>query len=221
MGQKIHPIRLRLGITRFFRTHWYVKSPFYRTFVQEDHFIRKLLEALPARYIISKVELERRGTNLRVNIFTSQVEYFLVIENGKSLRERLKKTVTQVTQRRKYGYRSLQEETQIQIFIHQVSYPDEDATCLACFIVIALEQRVPFRRALGNVEERVKSLKRVQGFRLQVSGRLNGSEIARIEWIRRGQVSLHKLSSNLDYSYKVARTTYGSIGVKVWLRVVL
>lgn len=220
MGQKVHPIRLRLGITRFFRTHWYVKSPFYRTFVQEDYFIRKLLEVLPARYIISKVELERRGANLRVNIFTSQVEYFLVVENGKSLRERLKKAVTRVTKRRKYGYRFLQEDTQIQIFIHQVSYPDEDATCLAYFIVIALEQRVAFRRVLGSVEERVKSLERVKGFRLQVSGRLNGSEIARIEWIRRGQVSLHTLSSNLDFSYKVAHTTYGSIGVKVWLRVV-
>jgi small subunit ribosomal protein S3 len=127
--------------------------------------------------------------------------------------------VTQVTQIGKYSYRSFQKNTQVQIFIHQVSYPDEDATCLACFIVIALEQRVPFRRVLRNVEERVKSLKRVQGFRLQVSGRLNGSEIARIEWIRRGQVSLHQLFSNLDFSYKVAHTTYGSIGVKVWLSV--
>ena len=220
MRQKIHPIRLRLGITRSFRTHWYVKSPFYKTFVQKDYLICKLLKKLPRRYIISKIELERRGANLRINIFTSQIKYFLIIENGKSLRKQLKKAVTRVTKRRKYRYRFLQKNTQIQIFIHQVSYPNENATCLAYFIVITLEQRIAFRRVLRNVKERVKSLERVKGFRLQVSGRLNGSEIARIEWIRRGQISLHTLSSNLNFSYKIAHTTYGSIGVKVWLRIV-
>ena len=175
---------------------------------------------MPRRYIISKIELERRGANLRINIFTSQIKYFLIIENGKSLRKQLKKAVTRVTKRRKYRYRFLQKNTQIQIFIHQVSYPNENATCLAYFIVITLEQRIAFRRVLRNVKERVKSLERVKGFRLQVSGRLNGSEIARIEWIRRGQISLHTLSSNLNFSYKIAHTTYGSIGIKVWLRIV-
>ena len=147
MRQKVHPVRLRLGITCFFKAHWYVKGRFYSAFIQEDIFIRKFLETLPIRYIISKVELERRGiTRLRINIFTCQIKYFWIAKNGKTIRQQLQKTIALIRVARRIEYRYsgslskflkiLQKDTQIQVFIHQVAFPTKNATCLACCFII-------------------------------------------------------------------------------------
>jgi small subunit ribosomal protein S3 len=106
---------------------------------------------------------------------------------------------------------------EIQIFVRQLRYPEADARCLADFIVLELEKRTIFRRVLRIAQDRAQNLGQVRGLRFQVSGRLNGVEIARTEWVRSGRVPLHTFSANLDYASKTARTIYGLLGVKVWV----
>lgn len=224
MGQKTHPIGLRLGINQLSQSHWYAKKADYVFFLKEDQYIRNYILQNYRDCFISTIEIERRRIGVRIRISSAQID-LLVGVDGKSL-ERLHNDL----QRRCQNLRSdharhfeswkintkIDEKPSIQVFVREINQPEENATYLADLIVGELEIRTPFRQVLRMTQKRAQKLGKIQGLRVQISGRLNGVEIARTEGIRRGRVPLHTLSAKLDYSYKSANTIYGLLGVKVW-----
>lgn len=224
MGQKIHPIGVRLGITQQAQSNWFAKHTDYAFFIKEDYHLRNYIFRSYRHCTISEIDIERRGMGVRLRISAAQVRSLVGSERKtlRNLRYSLQKVCQQVRQDyiRHFGDKNnfqITEKPEIQIFVRQVIQSDANAKCLANFIVLELEKRTPFRRVLRIAQERAQNLGQVRGLRFQISGRLNGAEIARTEWIRRGRVPLHTFSTDLDYSYKTARTIYGLLGVKVWI----
>jgi len=175
--------------------------------------------------IISEIKIARRIINVFLYISATQVRP-LVGPKGKFL-ENLSYIIQKKCQLFRKDFWSrysisttkpyISYKPEIQIFVRQLIRPEVQSKCLSDFIVTELEKRIPFRRVLRIVQERAQSLGQIRGLRLQISGRLNGAEIARTEWVRIGCVPLQMLSADLDYSYKTASTIYGLLGVKVWL----
>jgi len=225
MGQKVHPVGVRLGITKKSCSRWYAKGKNYAFFLIEDRYLRDYIFHFCRQCMVSKIEIERRKVRVRLRISIAQVELFLGSE-GKVL-----ETLRRKLQRKCLSFRSdyirhfsflkfnfeITEQPEIQIFVRQLRSPEADSQCLTTFIVSELEKRVPFRRVLRIAKERAQNLGRVLGLRLQASGRLNGAEIARTEWVREGRVPLHTFSVDLDYAHKVARTAHGLLGIKLWI----
>jgi small subunit ribosomal protein S3 len=225
MGQKVHPVGVRLGITKKSCSRWYARGKNYAFFLIEDKHLRDYVFQFCRQCMVSQIEVERRKVGIRLRISIAQVEIFVGSE-GRAL-----ESFRQKVQRRCSSFRldyiryfnfskfnfEITERPEIQIFIRQLRSPEADSQCLTDFIVFELEKRMPFRRVLRIAKERAQNLGRVLGLRLQASGRLNGAEIARTEWVREGRVPLHTFSVDLDYAYKVARTSYGLIGIKIWI----
>jgi small subunit ribosomal protein S3 len=226
MAQKTHPVGIRLGITLRPCSRWYADRTDYAFFLREDQHIRNYVSRIYRHCTLSKIEIARRGIDLRIRISAAQVRS-LVGKKGKMLSDLIQK-VQHTCQRFRLNYFryislpkdkvKIRERPGVQVFLSQVTVPEADARCLADSIVIELEKRTPFRRILRISQDRAQSLGQVIGLRLQISGRLNGAEIARTEWIQRGRVPLNTFSIALDYSYKSARTIYGLLGVKVWIQ---
>lgn len=229
MGQKTHPIGLRLGITQPHRARWYASPAHYSYLVFEDHQLRQYLRNARRAAGISTVEIERRGNALRLRVSAAQVRP-LIGADGRAL-ETLRKELTREcirlrTQFQKQngvprgqsssGTTPISLQPEVQLFVRQTPNVQRDAGYLADLVVRELEKRTAFRRALRVAMERAQTAG-VRGIRIQVSGRLNGAEIARTEWMRQGRVPLHTLSADLDYTCKTARTIYGLLGVKVWV----
>lgn len=220
MGQKIHPVGLRLGINQQYCSTWYAKSCDYSFFVREDTHLRNYILQTYKHCTIVNIAIERRRKSIRVNISASHINSLL----GKILEKLCHDLQVECRQFRKnyFPIRPILEAKaaeipKIQVYVRKLICPDENAKYLANFIVIELEKRVPFRRVLRTAQEKTKNLKQIMGVRFQISGRLNGIEIARIEWVKTGCVSLHTLSANIDYACITARTIYGLLGVKVWI----
>jgi small subunit ribosomal protein S3 len=225
MGQKTHPIGVRLGITKKSCSRWYAKGKDYAFFLREDKYLRDQTLQFCYHCLVSEVNIERQGIGIRLRISLAQVRFFVGSE-GKEL-DRLR----QELQLKCYSFRSnyfqhfrflnskVQEDRrpEIQVFIRQLGCPEEEAWCLTDFIVLELEKRTPFRRVIRIAQERAQNLGQVLGVRLQVSGRLNGAEIARTEWSRTGRIPLHTFSIDLDYASRTASTIYGLLGIKVWI----
>ena len=223
MGQKTHPIGLRIGITQRARSNWYAKKSKYAFFVKEDHYLRNYVFKTRNTCIISKIEVDRRGIGIRLRISSPQIRS-LVGPEGQSLKklrlELQKKCLRfRINYFKIFDYQkiSTSEKIEIQIFVRQSSCSESDAQCIASFVVAEVEKRIPFRRVLRLAQERAQNLGKVRGLRIQISGRLNGAEIARTEWVRSGRVPLHTLSADLDYASKSASTIYGLLGIKVWI----
>nr|BBI28665.1 fusion protein of ribosomal protein S19 and ribosomal protein S3 [Dinophyceae sp. MRD-151] len=223
MGQKTHPIGIRIGITQRTRSNWYATKSKYAFFVKEDHYLRNYLFKTRNTCIISEIEVDRRGIGIRIRIYSSQLRS-LVGPEGQSLKE-LRSELQKKCQRFRLSYFKTfdnqkicaDEKTEIQLFVRQSNCSESNAQCIASFVVTEVEKRVPFRRVLRMAQERSQSLGKARGLRLQIAGRLNGAEIARTEWVRSGRVPLHTLSANLDYASKKASTIYGLLGIKVWI----
>jgi small subunit ribosomal protein S3 len=227
MGHKVHPIGIRLGIRHTHSAHWYAKGNGYVFFLTEDQYLRSYVHRTYRQYLISEIEIDRYGISvrLRISVPTPQIK-LLVGPDGKSLdifSQHLQKKCHRFRRRHVLRFDFLQTSSRIlenpgfQVFVRNLSSPEANARYLANFIVAELEKRTPFRRVIRISQEQAQNLDLVKGLRLQVSGRLNGAEIARTEWIRRGSVPLHTFSADLDYAYKTARTIYGLLGVKVWI----
>lgn len=202
MGQKTHPLGFRLGITQKHKSIWYAHFDQYSKMIEEDFKIRSCFHSLQKKANISNIEVNRNGLNTQIylNIQTAKPGV-LVGENGlemKNLLSNLQKV--------------LFNEKKITLNIVEV---DCNASLIADLIIVQLEKRVAFRRAIRNALKEVQ--KKVKGIKIQVSGRLNGAEIARSEWIREGRVPLQTLRAEIDYAAKEASTIYGILGVKVWL----
>jgi small subunit ribosomal protein S3 len=207
MGQKIHPIGFRLGITQEHRARWFAEGRRYPALLQEDYKIRQFIEKdnVLSTAGIAKVRIERKADQIEVEIHTARPG--VVVGRGgagiDTLRQGLVKALGG-------GNR------QIRINVIEITRVDAEAALIAEFIGQQLERRVSFRRVVRQAVQRAQRAE-VQGIKLQVSGRLNGAEIARTEWTREGRVPLHTLRADIDYSYKTASTTYGILGIKVWV----
>jgi small subunit ribosomal protein S3 len=206
VGQKTHPLGFRLGITQEHRSSWYANFDQYANLLQEDDQIRTYLNKLSRTASISNVQINRNGLNdqIQINIETGRPGV-LVGENGsgiKTLLSNIKKL--------------LPDNRQLTINIIEVEKVNLNASLIADLVVEQLEDRVAFRRAIRKALQSALD-ENVNGIKIQVSGRLNGAEIARSEWIREGRVPLQTLRADIDYATKEARTIYGILGVKVWL----
>lgn len=205
MGQKIHPIGFRLGITKEHASCWYADSKQYPAQLEEDHVIRQFIEKTLNNAGISDIKIARKADQIDLEVYTARPG--VVVGRGgtgiESLRAGLQKQLKDNTR-------------QIRINVIEVARVDAEAALIAEYIVQQLERRVSFRRVVRQTIQRAQRAG-VEGIKIQVSGRLNGAEIARTEWTREGRVPLHTLRANIDYAYKTAQTTYGILGIKVWV----
>ena len=206
MGQKTHPLGFRLGITQDHKSTWYANFNQYANVLKEDDKIRTYLNTISKTNSISNVRINRNGLNdqIQLNIETGKPG-ILVGDLGKGL-ENLLTTIKKI----------LPSNRQLTINIFEVEKVDLDASLLADLVVEQLEKRIAFRRAIREALQRAQK-QNVNGIKIQVSGRLNGAEIARSEWIREGRVPLQTLRADIDYATKEAHTIYGVLGIKVWL----
>ncbi|BCX11895.1 MAG: 30S ribosomal protein S3 [Thermosynechococcus sp.] len=204
MGQKIHPIGFRLGITQEHRSRWFADSDRYPELLQEDHRIRTFINKQLANAGIAEVRIERKADQVELQIRTARPG--VVVGKGGQGIEELRKQLRQM----------LPSNRTIKVNVVEVSRVDAEASLLAEYITQQLERRVAFRRAVRQAIQRAQRAG-IEGIKVQVAGRLNGAEIARTEWTREGRVPLHTLRADIDYAYRTARTIYGILGVKVWI----
>ena len=202
MGQKVNPNGFRLGVSKKHKANWYAKGKDFPNNLIQDLKVRDHLNKKLKNSSISKIELERTADTFIVNIHTARPG-IIIGKRGEEI-ENLKKAVEKIV------------KGTCQINIKEVKKPDLDAQILAEGVAQQLEKRVMFRRAMKRT---VQSALRqsAKGVRIEVSGRLNGAEIARTEWYREGRVPLHTLRADIDYGTAEALTTYGIIGIKVWV----
>ena len=206
MGQKTHPLGFRLGITQEHKSTWYANFNEYAHILKEDDKIRTYLSHVSRTNSISNIRIDRNGLNdqIQLNIETGKPGV-LVGELGIGL-SNLLKNIKKI----------LPLERQLKINIFEIERVDLNASLLADSVVDQLEKRVAFRRAIRDALSRAQK-QNVKGIKIQVSGRLNGAEIARSEWIREGRVPLQTLRADIDYATREAHTIYGVLGIKVWL----
>ena len=202
MGQKVNPTGFRLGTSKKQNANWYAKGKDFSTNLIQDLKVREYFKKKLKNSSISRIELERSAENFVVSIYTSRPG-IIIGKRGEEI-DNLKKAVEKIVQR------------PAQINIKEVKKPDLDAQILAEGVAQQLEKRVMFRRAMKRT---VQSALRqsAKGVRIEVSGRLNGAEIARTEKYHEGSVPLHTLRSDIDYAQAEAETTYGICGIKVWI----
>jgi small subunit ribosomal protein S3 len=201
LGQKVHPIGLRLGIIRSWDSTWFAKKE-YANLVYEDAEIRRFLKEKLYHAGISRIEIARAADRAKIRIHTARPG--IVIGKKGAEIETLKRQLEQIVKR------------EVMIDIQEVRKPEMDATLVAENIALQLTRRVAFRRAMKKAVS--SSLKfGAKGVRVACAGRLGGAEMARREWYREGRVPLHTLRADIDYGTAVAKTTYGVIGVKVWI----
>jgi len=202
MGQKVHPTGFRLGVIKKHHASWYAKGKSFKENLIEDLKVRDFLKKKLRFSSVSSVDIERSAQNFVVTINTSRPG-IIIGKKGEEIEE-IKKAIEKIVNR------------SAQINIKEIRKPDLDATILAEGIAQQLERRVQFRRAMKRAVQ--SSLRQgAKGVRTEVSGRLGGTEIARTEWYREGRVPLHTLRADVDYGTAEAATTYGIIGVKVWV----
>ncbi|MDV6013124.1 30S ribosomal protein S3 [Haloechinothrix sp. LS1_15] len=202
MGQKINPHGFRLGITTDWKSRWYADKQ-YADYVAEDVKIRKLLSTGMERAGISKVEIERTRDRVRVDIHTARPG--IVIGRRGAEADRIRGSLEKLTGK------------QVQLNILEVKNPEADAQLVAQGVAEQLSNRVAFRRAMRKAIQTTMRSPQVKGVRVQCSGRLGGAEMSRSEHYRDGRVPLHTLRADIDYGFFEARTTFGRIGVKVWI----
>ena len=201
MGQKVHPIGMRVGIIRDWDAKWYAEKE-YAEFLHEDLRIRKFIATKLADAAVSTVEIERAANRVNISIHTAKPG--MVIGKGGSEVENLRKELNKLTGKR------------VHINIVEIKKPDLDAKLVGEGIARQLENRVAFRRAQKQAIQRTMR-SGAKGIKTQVSGRLNGADIARSEGYSEGTVPLHTLRADIDYAWEEADTTYGKLGVKVWI----
>jgi small subunit ribosomal protein S3 len=201
MGQKVHPKGFRLGVIEGWEARWFAEKE-YASLLHDDIKVRNFIKKRLHHAGIAKIELERAANKAKVNIHTARPG--IVIGKKGTEIEKLKTELAKLTER------------EIYLNIHEVRRPDLDAQLVAENVALQLERRVAFRRAMKESVARAIRMG-AQGVKVRCSGRLAGAEIARTEWYREGRVPLHTLRADISYGLAEAKTTYGIIGVKVWI----
>ncbi len=201
MGQKVHPVGFRLGITKTWESNWFARRG-YGELLHEDIRIRNFIKDKLSHAGIARIEIERAARRVKINIHTARPG--IIIGRKGTEVDKLKAELEGMTKK------------QIFVNIIEIRRAELDAQLVAENVALQLERRIAFRRAMKKA---VTSAMRLgaKGIRITCSGRLGGAEMARTEWYREGRVPLHTLRADIDYGAAVARTTYGAIGVKVWL----
>jgi small subunit ribosomal protein S3 len=202
MGQKVHPTGFRLGISSEWKSRWYADK-LYKDYIAEDVKIRRQMAKDLERAGVSKVDIERTRDRVRIDIFTARPG--IVIGRKGAEAEKLRANLEKLTGK------------QVQVNILEVKAPEADAQLVAQAVAEQLSSRVSFRRAMRKSMQSALKNPIVKGIRIQVAGRLGGAEMSRTEFYREGRVPLHTLRANIDYGFYEARTTFGRIGVKVWI----
>jgi len=201
VGQKVHPYGFRLGFNKTWRSRWYAEKK-YAELLHEDLRLRADLKRQLGHAGVAAIEIERAANKLKVNILTSRPG--IIIGRKGSEVDRLKEEIRKRTNR------------DVFINIVEIDKPELDAQLVSESIAMQLEKRVAFRRAMRKAVESAQRFG-AKGIRVRVAGRLGGNEIARSEWYLEGRVPLHTLRAEIDYGFAESRTTYGVIGVKVWI----
>ncbi|SFO02869.1 small subunit ribosomal protein S3 [Formivibrio citricus] len=202
MGQKIHPTGFRLAVTKNWSSRWFANSKSFSTMLNEDLEVREYLKKKLANAAVSRVVIERPAKNAKITIHTARPGV-VIGKKGEDI-ELLKRQLQGIL------------NVPVHVNIEEVRKPEIDAQIIADSIASQLEKRVMFRRAMKRAMQSAMRLG-AQGIKIMSSGRLNGIEIARTEWYREGRVPLHTLRADVDYATSEAKTTYGIIGIKVWV----
>lgn len=202
MGQKIHPIGFRLAVSRDWSSRWFATSKAFPAMLREDIEVRDYLKKKLAHASVGRVVIERPAKNARVTVFSARPGV-VIGKKGEDI-EQLKLDL-----QRRMG-------VPVHVSIEEIRKPEIDAQLIADSIAQQLEKRIMFRRAMKRAMQNAMRLG-AQGIKIMSSGRLNGAEIARTEWYREGRVPLHTLRAEIDYGTSEAKTTYGIIGIKVWV----
>lgn len=201
MGQKVHPKGFRIGVIRGWDSNWYADRD-YAVLLHEDYKIRGMIKERFYVAGVSKVEIQRTGNRVRITIHTAKPG--IVIGRGGTEVEKLKQDLIKLT------------DKNININIQEIKKPELDAQIVAENVAQQLEKRISFRRAMKQSVSRTMRIGGI-GMKIAISGRLGGAEIARTEWYAEGKVPLHTLRADIDYGFAEANTTYGKIGIKVWI----
>jgi small subunit ribosomal protein S3 len=202
MGHKVHPTGIRLGISKDWNSKWYANKREYAQYLAADLKVRELLRSKLAQAGVSKIAIERPAKTARITIHTARPGV-VIGKKGEDI-EKLRKDVSKVM------------GVPAHINVSEVRKPELDAQLVAESIAQQLERRIMFRRAMKRAVGNAMRLGAL-GIKINVGGRLNGAEIARSEWYREGRVPLHTLRADIDYGFAQAKTTYGIIGIKVWI----
>jgi small subunit ribosomal protein S3 len=203
MGQKVNPYGFRLGITTDWKSRWIADKKQYTEFLIEDWKIRDYLRKQLERAAVSRVEIERTRDRLRIDVHTARPG--IVIGRRGAEADRLRAELAKITGNNK-----------VQLNIQEIKQPELDAALIAQGVADQLAGRIAFRRAMKRAVQNAQKAGAL-GIRVQCSGRLGGAEMSRTEWYREGRVPLHTLRADIDYGFREAKTTYGRIGVKVWI----
>ncbi len=202
MGQKVHPIGMRLGIIKDWTSTWYADSANYSKFLHTDLKVREYLQKKLENASVSRIQIERPANNARIIIHTARPG-IVIGKKGEDI-DRLRIAVSKIM------------GVPAQVSVEEIRKPELDATLVAQNVASQLERRIMYRRAMKRAVTNTMRLG-AEGIKINLAGRLNGVEIARSEWYREGRVPLHTLRADIDYGVAEASTTYGIIGIKVWI----
>ncbi len=202
MGQKIHPTGIRLGIVKDFTSRWYASTKDYPVFLYQDLTVRDFIQKKLAHASVSRVQINRQANNSHITIHTARPG-IVIGKKGEDI-DVLRKQVSKMM------------GVPVQINVEEIRKPELDAKLVAESIAQQLEKRIMYRRAMKRAVTNSMRLG-AEGIKIDLGGRLNGAEIARNEWYREGRVPLHTLRADIDYGVAEANTTYGIIGIKVWI----
>lgn len=202
MGQKVHPIGIRLGITKDWTAKWYANSQDFADYLCTDLKVREFLKKRLAQASVSRIQIERPARNAKITIHTARPGV-VIGKKGEDI-ERLR------------GELAKMMGIPVNVNIEEIRKPELDAQLVAENVAQQLERRIMFRRAMKRTVTNTMRLG-AKGIKIAVAGRLNGAEIARTEWYREGRVPLHTFRADIDYGFAEALTTYGIIGIKVWI----
>nr|YP_009519343.1 ribosomal protein S3 [Pseudocodium devriesii]AYC65382.1 ribosomal protein S3 [Pseudocodium devriesii] len=211
MGQKVHPIGFRLGISQTHFSQWFVRPKDYSKYLFEDHFLRTTLQQRYGHLGLEKIEILRKlEDHIEILIVANKAD-LLVGKKGEDLKK-FQQDIKKIL--KNYRQNQTNFQTHPKVALSVLGGSQTSASSVADFLIELLEKRVPYRLALNLFFK-----KRIQtdGIKIQLSGRLNGAEIARTEWVREGNLPLQTLQANIDYSCKQAQTLYGVLGIKVWI----
>jgi len=202
MGQKVNPTGIRLGITKEWTSNWYAQSTDFANQLNDDLKVRQLLEKKLKGAAVSRIQIERPARNAKIAIYSARPGVIIGKKGGEieALRDEISKLM----------------KVPVHISIQEIRKPELDAKLVAESVAQQLERRVMFRRAMKRAVQTTMR-QGALGIKISLSGRLAGAEIARTEWYREGRVPLHTFRADIDYNTAVAKTTYGIIGVKVWI----
>lgn len=226
MGQKVHPVGFRLGITRSHLSNWFIKKQTaYSKYLFEDDFLRKELLKKYNNVGFEKIEISRRIKNhIELSLYVEKPNEFAgrKIENLRKFKDEVKKMIYDYRKSKFYrtnfcnNLTDEEKNSKIMIAINIKKYSMNNASSIADFLIELLENRFSYRSAL-NLLLKKKLKKTYKGIKIKISGRLNGAEIARKEWIHEGRLPLQTLNADIDYAFKKAYTIYGILGVKIWI----